>query len=562
MFQKAYEDVTKHERGLAKAPVLGCFGGDTEVLTDRGWLKITAVTLQHRLFDGVEFVQHDGLIDQGVKQIIDLCGTQVTADHLILTEEGWQCAEDVSRNIRFVGQAIALAGGQWSDIYEGRRSEEPSTISVAAEAAETPEKFTPKIWSVENLAAAFRALTRKLAYGFRAFMNASMRRAMFSTVSPIAIMPLPRGVVAQVELGTDTATEVSNAASRMFMPLSNTAFLCPVTVTPESSSIAKTTTATTKSATFASYLPRKITGTRKNFAGSTTKEADIARPNFGSGSPLGIAATPLSAVKYERGSQPNKSLPIKQNAEVRTFDILNCGPRSRFVFRTLAGPMIAHNCGYRLSGGELKEGKRTGLWAYAESMGINMTKEQSHKAVDVFRSVYPEIPQHWYDHENAFRKAMASRQPVKIGLVTYEYRKPYLTMTLPSGRSLFYFQPRVTATEATSRFGKPYTKMVLSYMGQHQKTKKWTRIETHGGKLTENEVQAVARDVLRDAMLKTHREGYNIVAHVHDEIICLQKKGDNRFTLEGLRDIMKSHSPWMTGLPLGAEGWQGQFYRK
>lgn len=219
--------------------------------------------------------------------------------------------------------------------------------------------------------------------------------------------------------------------------------------------------------------------------------------------------------------------------------------------------------GYRLGGGELHEGKKTGLWGYAESMGIQLTKEESHKAVAKFREVYHEIPQTWYAYENAIADTVRSGRVNKVGLLEFSLKKPYLRVKLPSGRYMYYHKPQVhLETRISPRTGNEYQKEVVSYMGKKQNSQAWVRIYSHGGKWIENFVQAIARDILYLGMRRAHEFGFNIVGHVHDEIIALQRKGDNQFTWEALRGLMAQAIDWFPDLPLGAAGYSGPLYKK
>lgn len=246
--------------------------------------------------------------------------------------------------------------------------------------------------------------------------------------------------------------------------------------------------------------------------------------------------------------------------------------------RQISKPPVL-GCTYRLGGGELKDGKRTGLWGYAEAMGVNFSLEESHEAVDVFRTGYPEVPQAWYALENAVVRCIRTGLKVRPSFtmdgrkiempVTLEYRKPYLMIWLPSGGARFYHLPRITkqirySKKRTPEFpdGRPYEKIVFSYMGKQQNGQAWVRVFTHGGKIFENIVQAIARDVLKSGMLRAKAAGFNMRGHVHDEIITLQRKGDNYFTVERLREIMAQPLAWFPTLQLDAAGYSAQFYRK
>lgn len=222
--------------------------------------------------------------------------------------------------------------------------------------------------------------------------------------------------------------------------------------------------------------------------------------------------------------------------------------------------------GYRLSGGEIdKDGKRTGLWGYAENMGIlDITQEQSHESVRVFREDYaPEVRQMWFDYERAAANALKTGRPHRVGPITFKYIRPFLCIVLPSGRHMFYYKPRLERiTIKPKNGGEPYTRTTLTHMGVEQKTRQWKRLPTHGGKITENVVQAFARDVLCVGLMRAHASGFDIRGHVHDEIITLRKRGDLRYSVDVLRECMTAPISWAPDLPLGGAGWHGAFYKK
>lgn len=233
--------------------------------------------------------------------------------------------------------------------------------------------------------------------------------------------------------------------------------------------------------------------------------------------------------------------------------------------RSGAKPAVL-GAGYRLSGGELINGEKTGLWGYAENMGVKMTREEAHKAVAIFRETYSEIKNGWYQIEDTIERAMtAGGKVVKWGPLEFQIVKPFLRVGLPSGRSMWYYQLRVEKYEAEGRYGK-YWRTNISYMGKDQVTNQWTRIESHGGKFIENFVQAIARDILGFGMLEAHAAGFFLVGHVHDEIISEEDRDDDEHTMPVLRDCMtkriQAKYPWLQTMPLGAAGYEGQVYKK
>lgn len=126
-----------------------------------------------------------------------------------------------------------------------------------------------------------------------------------------------------------------------------------------------------------------------------------------------------------------------------------------------------------------------------------------------------------------------------------------MTITLPSGRKLYYVDPKL----GVNRWGDPS----ITYMGVNDKNK-WGLIETYGGKLVENCVQAIARDCLALSIQRLEAAGIPVIFHIHDEVVidCTP----NATTLEKVVEIMSQPIPWAPDLPLGAEGWVGQFFKK
>lgn len=244
----------------------------------------------------------------------------------------------------------------------------------------------------------------------------------------------------------------------------------------------------------------------------------------------------------------------------------------------------ALGCGYRLGGGHLREGKRTGLWGYAENMGVDMEQKDAIRAVKVFRTIYPEIPIGWVDLEKAIERTLDTKKNTRCGLVEFEYRKPYLLMWLPTGRPVYYFLPLMKMrTVSTGRMvmkvsqgweedgaergalvevEETFTRRSFTYMGQNQVTRQWVRIDSHGGRTIEQETQANAREVLKYGLLEAGREGYPMCGHSHDEIIAEVDEGSNEYTLAGLGACMTKSIAAYPGLPLGYAGYEGPFYKK
>lgn len=164
----------------------------------------------------------------------------------------------------------------------------------------------------------------------------------------------------------------------------------------------------------------------------------------------------------------------------------------------------------------------------------------------------------WYKVDSAAAQVIAQGGSAGVNgiLISKEFNpaqnSEYLTVSLPSGRKLYYVQPQISE----NRWGNPS----ISYMGMDQTTKKWKRVETYGGKLVENAVQAIARDCLALSIERLKEAGYNVVFHIHDEVVI--ECEEERASLDEAVKIMSEPIPWAPDLPLGADGWVGKFFKK
>ena len=187
------------------------------------------------------------------------------------------------------------------------------------------------------------------------------------------------------------------------------------------------------------------------------------------------------------------------------------------------------------------------------SMGaLNFVEEDELKGlVQSWRTANPHIVNYWYEIDGAVKAAVKKRKMTTVGRVTVYYQSGMLKIALPSGRVLSYVRPRMTV----NRFGSES----VSYEGVGT-NHKWTRIESYGAKFCENIVQATARDVLAEAMLRLEKKGFDIVCHIHDEVVLEVPEGAS--SVEEVNEIMAVCPDWCEGLPLKAAGFESPFYKK
>lgn len=191
-----------------------------------------------------------------------------------------------------------------------------------------------------------------------------------------------------------------------------------------------------------------------------------------------------------------------------------------------------------------------------EAMGL--TEDEMSSIVSKWRSANPSIVALWADmNRNAI---LAVKVPNKMRFSKYQnisfiYDGFSLRVGLPSGRDLMYHKPRL----CDNKWGRPS----LKYWGMDQVKKIWTQIDTYGGKLVENIVQAIARDILALSLKKLDRAGYTLCMHVHDEAIAeINDDESKEATLEHICSVMGEPVEWAEGLPLAADGYLTKYYKK
>lgn len=196
-----------------------------------------------------------------------------------------------------------------------------------------------------------------------------------------------------------------------------------------------------------------------------------------------------------------------------------------------------------------------------EQMGLS--KDEMEDIVYRWRQASPRIVQFWKDLEGCAKLAVRTMRPVTSkhrGLV-FDSNGKVMTIKLPSGRKLFYCNPMLKKKTVRKDNGETWEAESLVYAGMDQVKRQWSRVDTYGGKLAENITQAVARDLLAEAMQALKGQGFDIVMHVHDEIVCEIPKNCPQY-LDGMVEFMSKPIRWAKGLPLAADGYLTDYYKK
>lgn len=547
-------EINSDQRQMGKVLELACFAEDSEVLTDSGYKRIVDVQLTDKVWDGIEWVSHKGLVAKGVKKVVLVDGIKVTPSHQILVENSWMQAGQLAMSESILSLALATGSANlpWSASQENEKG-----------------RVLPTWWLFNALAgqSLIKSTTTTSAKG----------------EAPVAML-VPRSSLG-VGAKTTPTTRISALMTDIAAVFSTESLLVSIGVATPKMPDTRTTAAG---------------GSMCTLAGAKTAESSLAicSPWMGG---MTLRSKWIASMLTRAtclgicGSSPNKKTsvtsarfkPFNQESltlseRLPTYDLAYCGPRNRFTVRTRSGHLVVHNCGYGGGVGAFhtfatafnidleelavnalphipddlfKESERMRRWAKERKMPDFGLSDRAWAVCDAFktlwRQAHPHVVTLWSGLEETFRLAAASKKPDEI------FRTPqglpvqrvgtWVRLRLPSGRYMCYpdFQDD----------GK------LCYRGVHQFTRKWTRIDTYGGKLAENITQAAARDVLCHGMQRAEAAGYAVVLHVHDELIT-ETPDTAAFSAEGLSALMASNPPWASDLPLAAEGFETYRYRK
>lgn len=207
------------------------------------------------------------------------------------------------------------------------------------------------------------------------------------------------------------------------------------------------------------------------------------------------------------------------------------------------GKIAVLACGYNGSVGALKA---------MGALKMGLAEDELQLIVDAWREANPHIVQLWHEVDNAATRAISTSKPVTLRNLGFEKKSGMLFIILPSGRRLAYVKPGI----GVNRFGGTS----ITYWGQGV-ARKWQKLETYGGKLVENIVQASARDLLAEAITRIENAGHRIVMHIHDEVV-IDEPINSGITVADICALMNELPEWAEGLPIDADGYECGFYQK
>lgn len=338
-------------RGTGKQLELSCVGPDTLVLTDRGYTRILDVTAKHRVWDGVEWVKHRGVVARGHKQVLKVCGVQLTPDHLVLCGQNWLHAQELSGSTLF----RALESGRANLPLQATKSASTTASSLSSfnvHAAPQNIRSTRIISSLGALRAAIHALKRPAGTGLSDITaTQTWCRRMMIDVAYLAVSPrlLTAAPIRNHAAGLTTEA----GASRAFG-------------------------SATDARSWRTSLSCQARSTLRWISTALTTRAAMSLEI------CGLFRTNRIAVIGEQSSSSGRKM--------QTYDLAFAGPRNRYTIASDAGPLIVHNCGYGASGPSIVETAKRGTYGPP----VYLTDEDGDRAAKLYRSTHRAVTNLWW----------------------------------------------------------------------------------------------------------------------------------------------------------------------
>lgn len=523
----------KDRKMLGKVAELACFTRDTPVLTPDGYVGI--MDAQNKLvWDGETWVKHGGVVSKGKRRVGVLDGVKMTPNHPINCGRFWREAGQLvsSKNTRTLALAKGSANLPWSEKQNGVGR--AGLFTCPAPAVEAPTGLASETYSEGNLRGATGA--PKVKRSLPGMLSTMTYTPHFSRTQSTAAASSTGYPPHRGGAKTRKTRCIRTMEGGVYGYVTNG----KKTAGP-SSSIVKP-------------LRGGITQTSRWIGSTATKGMSPGISDLSRG----------LRMRKTKGTSPNCRLALLRSKRAsrtwrNVYDLLDAGPNNQFTIRTRSGHMVVHNSGYR---GWL------GAWkAFGADQFFSDEEIKSH--ILAWRDASPRIVEFWggqpswrrneyYGVEGAAILAvMNPGQAFGHNGLLFQMQSDVLFLRLLSGRLLTYHRPRL---EPSERYGQS-----LSFETWNTNPKYgpmgWARMYTHGGKLTENIVQATSWDILVHAQLALARAGLQTVLHVHDENAGEIDPGS--WTVERYEAIMGALPAWAKGWPvIAAGGWIGKRYRK
>ena len=519
-------------RQKGKVAELACIAEGSLVLTNKGLVAIEDVTIEHLLWDGVEWVKHDGVIYKGEREVIEYDGLTATPDHPV-----WIEGKKGPVHLGFAASIKAhliQTGDGGKAIRLGKDHISRTTVERQDEHLLRSDPMHG-MWfdTVAGVGKPHKGVIKRLSELFAAKTDTHVARSEADCCK--TAMRKPKG---------QTVLQLWRPRHSFFFSKCN-----------RGGAISDQSIWSSRQGdgNRSDQYQWGLRSWQYSFCASLGKLCQSAKKCAFALRP-GILALCSVCCNQEiitgtfqgrdypgcgnGGVREEKKLALHPG-KVRVYDIRNAGRRHRF---TVSGKLV-HNCGYQ--GG-------TGALISMGALSMGLKEEELPDIIEQWRAASPHIVQFWWDMEKAATETVKTHEEHMAGRIRFQYYSGTLWMVLPSGRKLAYLKPKLQP----NRFGR--MSLTFEGVGNAAGSGGWSRQETYGGKLSENCTQATARDILTEAMWRLEQAGFAVIAHVHDEVIIEAPIG--KYPVDEVCKRMAENPDWCPDCPLAAAGYLAPNY--
>ena len=534
------------DRQRGKSATLGCIAEGSLVLTDRGIVPIENVDIADKVWDGVEFVRHEGVVYKGQKEVMRYDGLTATPDHKV-----WASFEGEPRTVRLdyaasCGAHLIRTGSSGTPVRMGEDHQSGSSLHPKGLAHAND---ADRVHRMQTTAVVEPG---KLALGPLEGLPVVQQ----STCAP----EVPRS---DSHSGQAAVHESSRSKLEALRGKRNHLRL-PIGYRSGALDSGELGGATPEARTRSCGQRQGVCSGEPSMGYALAEHGQQAEYRSGRVPTRGLALCGgCSAEEASRGVLPRgdhractscgegeaQELENDRTA-VAVYDILNAGPRHRFTVSNV----LVHNCGFGGGAGALLN--LGGAKIYPKGTPDDVIWKGLTSLVETWRVAHPHIVSWWRQVHTAFDKGgPASRRiPVDVEIVGNDRY-----VWLPSGRALVYHNCRREYVQPKDRNGKPLPYRRRAWVCDAVVGNGTQRRIVGGPTQVENIIQAIGRDLLTHALVNVERAGFRTVTHVHDEIVTETTGG---LTVERLSSLMCDLPDWAEGLPVEAAGYTTQRYRK
>lgn len=500
IYGKPIADITKDERFMGKTTILGCIAEGTLVLSESGWKPIELVTLADKLWDGEEWVCHQGLQNSGIKETLNLCGIWLTPDHKVWSGTQWLEAQFLAHDASTLSRALDTAAANlplqatYGVQGEGWRR---SLCDATATATTTP--WTNIISKISEALDAHSA--PRLQQALNGIGCIQMQCQATNTALAYSIgwlQPLPAVIPQPIK-----RTHTTGVAAYQCINSGATNEL-------------------------------RFFDTFKHWMGGIVQSLKWIE----SMSTVTMNPATSDLCRAAKTSKTSDEL-LTLRRKLQTYDLAYSGPRNRYVVLTEQGPVIVHNCGYGMGAKKFR--------AQLKNSNVEIGEGEAERIVNTYRDTYPHIVQLWKDSHKAL-DAILGDQYTELGpnKVLKIYGRNGIR--LPNGLYLKY--PNLRKVKNNNK---------EEYVYDTKRGKQTVETRIYGGKVVENVCQALARIIIGEQMLMVAKK-YKVVMTVHDAIGCIVPKAEADLAKEYVELCMRLRPEWATELPLNCEAGYGLSY--